>query len=199
MTASKYGYSQQAKGTFIVTYCFCYTLMGTSFRYTFHGQMAIIIVPLGTYILRGYGMSTKDIVAILGGAKALRREVRTNADFISVVREGLPTRAVRSLLLQSNITQDEAIQALHISRRTFTRRMRATNFEPIESEKLLRLARIYAFAKEVFDGNAEKTVEWLRRPNRALGAQKPISLLDSDLGAQQVEDTLGRLQEGVYS
>ncbi|MGK5088545.1 antitoxin Xre/MbcA/ParS toxin-binding domain-containing protein [Bdellovibrionota bacterium FG-2] len=118
---------------------------------------------------------------------------------ISLVRDGLPTRAVRALLSQSTITQDEAIQALHISRRTFTRRIRATHFEPIESEKLIRLARIYAFAKEVFDGDADKTVEWLRRPNRALGAQKPISLLDSDLGAEQVEDVLGRLHEGIYS
>jgi predicted AAA+ superfamily ATPase len=40
-------------------------------------------------------MSTQEVAAILGGPKALRREVRTHADFISIIREGLPTRAVR--------------------------------------------------------------------------------------------------------
>jgi putative toxin-antitoxin system antitoxin component (TIGR02293 family) len=144
-------------------------------------------------------MNTKNIVAILGGQQALKQDVRTNADFIPLLRKGLPTRAVRYLLAESKITQEEAIQALHISKRTFARRMRTTNFEPVESEKLIRLARVYAFAKEVFGGDADQAVEWLRRPNRALGAQEPISLLDSDVGAQQVEDVLGRLQEGVYS
>lgn len=143
-------------------------------------------------------MTTKQIVKILGGPKTLRRNIRDVSDFISVVREGLPSSAVRFLLSESHITQDEAIQALQIPKRTFTRRMKSAHFDPVESEKLLRLARIVAFAQEVFSGDLDKTSEWLRRPNRALGNEMPISLLDSDLGAEQVTDVLGRLQEGVF-
>jgi putative toxin-antitoxin system antitoxin component (TIGR02293 family) len=39
----------------------------------------------------------------------------------------------------------------------------------------------------------------MRRPNRALENTPPIELLDSDFGAEQVEDVLGRLSEGVVS
>jgi len=34
---------------------------------------------------------------------------------------------------------------------------------------------------------------------RALGSVRPLDLLDTDLGAQQVERILGRIEHGVYS
>ncbi len=144
-------------------------------------------------------MSAEEIVKILGGRKALKTDVRKFIDFVEIVRHGLPTQAVRHLFREMDITQDEIARALHIPMRTFSRRMRSSAFEPIESEKLVRLVRVFAFAKEVFNGDSNKATEWIKRPNRALGNVTPLSLLDSDLGAEQVTDTLGRLQEGVIS
>jgi putative toxin-antitoxin system antitoxin component (TIGR02293 family) len=40
---------------------------------------------------------------------------------------------------------------------------------------------------------------WLRRPNRALNGESPIHLLDTDVGARQVEDVLGRITHGIVS
>ena len=40
---------------------------------------------------------------------------------------------------------------------------------------------------------------WLRRPNRALNGELPIDLLDTDVGARQIEDVLGRIAHGVVS
>ena len=48
-------------------------------------------------------------------------------------------------------------------------------------------------------GNPDKAVEWLRTPNRALGGELPLDRLDTDLGARDVEDVLGRIAYGVYS
>lgn len=144
-------------------------------------------------------MSAEDIVRIFGGRKALKTVVRSNIDFIKIVRRGLPTQAVRHLFAEMLITRDEIAKALQIPTRTFSRRMKSAAFEPIESEKLIRLGRVYAFAKEVFNDDATKATEWIKRPNRALGNVTPLSLLDSELGAEQVNDTLGRLQEGVIS
>jgi putative toxin-antitoxin system antitoxin component (TIGR02293 family) len=48
-------------------------------------------------------------------------------------------------------------------------------------------------------GNKEKAVEWLRTPNRALAGERPLDQLDTDLGAREVEDVLGRIAYGVYS
>ena len=47
--------------------------------------------------------------------------------------------------------------------------------------------------------SALRGAEWLSRANRALGGAIPLELLDSDLGAIQVEQILGRISHGVYS
>jgi uncharacterized protein (DUF2384 family) len=39
----------------------------------------------------------------------------------------------------------------------------------------------------------------LRKPNRALKGNRPIDLLESDLGSRMVERALGRIEHGVYS
>jgi putative toxin-antitoxin system antitoxin component (TIGR02293 family) len=61
-----------------------------------------------------------------------------------------------------------------------------------------RLGRITTLAVEVL-GDAERATRWLQRPNRALGGAIPLALLDTDLGAQQVEHLLGRIEHGVFS
>jgi putative toxin-antitoxin system antitoxin component (TIGR02293 family) len=48
-------------------------------------------------------------------------------------------------------------------------------------------------------GSQERAGAWLRGTVRAHGWVSPLDLLDTDLGAQQVEQILGRLEHGVYS
>ena len=66
-----------------------------------------------------------------------------------------------------------------------------------ESDRAYRLVGIAARAEDVL-GSAEKAREWLTRPNRALGQVSPLSLLDTDEGARQVEAVLGRIEHGVW-
>lgn len=67
-----------------------------------------------------------------------------------------------------------------------------------ESDRTVRLARVYASAVGMIS-DADKAVEWLQMPNRALGGKRPIDQLDTDVGAREVEDILGRIAYGVYS
>lgn len=53
-------------------------------------------------------------------------------------------------------------------------------------------------AEEVL-GDFDKATDWLSSENNALGGVTPISLLDTDAGAQSVMDLLGRIEHGVYS
>jgi putative toxin-antitoxin system antitoxin component (TIGR02293 family) len=48
-------------------------------------------------------------------------------------------------------------------------------------------------------GDEQKAVQWLLAPNRALGGERPLDRLDTDLGTRDVEDILGRIAYGVYS
>ena len=67
-----------------------------------------------------------------------------------------------------------------------------------ESDRLLRLGRVAALAEQVL-GSRDKATVWLHAANTALGEESPLSRLDSDLGARQVEDVLVRIAHGVYS
>jgi putative toxin-antitoxin system antitoxin component (TIGR02293 family) len=82
--------------------------------------------------------------------------------------------------------------------RTLARRRSSRKLAADESDRLYRLARIAARAVGVF-GTEDKASAWLRRPNRALGNELPIRLLDTDVGARQVEDILGRIEHGIVS
>jgi putative toxin-antitoxin system antitoxin component (TIGR02293 family) len=48
-------------------------------------------------------------------------------------------------------------------------------------------------------GDADKARRWLKAPNRALGGEVPFDLLDTDIGAHQIEDVLMRLNHGIFS
>lgn len=69
--------------------------------------------------------------------------------------------------------------------------------EATESARLIRIARVLAHAEDVF-GSTDKARDWLASKNRALAGQKPLQLLDTDAGTQEVEDVLGRIEHGIF-
>lgn len=145
-------------------------------------------------------MKAKEIVEILGGRETLRRKIDTMPDLREVVRAGLPAGSLTRLMRVYSMTQEEIATNLQIPSRTLSRRIAESGrLMASESEKVVRLARIIALADEVFDNDVEKVTYWLRRRNRALRGETPLSLMDSELGAEQVQEVLGRIQGGVFS
>ena len=67
----------------------------------------------------------------------------------------------------------------------------------LESDRTVRLARMLAFANEVF-GDREKAAHWLLTWNLVL-CTKPFDLLDTDPGIRAVETILGRIAWGIFS
>ena len=41
--------------------------------------------------------------------------------------------------------------------------------------------------------------KWFKEPVRALNGRTPLEFSDTELGAQEVEDLLGRIEYGVFS
>jgi putative toxin-antitoxin system antitoxin component (TIGR02293 family) len=96
------------------------------------------------------------------------------------------------------ISRAELAAALGIPERTLTRRKREGMLSSEESAKLVRLARVVQRAEEVFE-DLGATVDWLKSPNAAFSGQTPLSLLDTEIGAELVMDTLGRIEHGVFA
>jgi putative toxin-antitoxin system antitoxin component (TIGR02293 family) len=98
----------------------------------------------------------------------------------------------------SGLTLKEVAGALDLSPRSLQRRRSTGRLAPFESDRLYRLARIMAVANEYL-GGAERARRWLKRPNRALGGLAPLTAIDTELGARQVENLLGRIAYGGIS
>ena len=60
------------------------------------------------------------------------------------------------------------------------------------------MARLLALARESL-GDGSRANRWLKRSNRALGGVAPIAAVDTELGARQVENLLGRIAYGGIS
>ncbi len=140
----------------------------------------------------------RSVERLLGGAGVLRTRPHSTLDWIEVVRKGIPAAAVESLAKAMQLSQSELARALAIPERTLARRKREGVLSSEESAKLLRLARVVGRANEVFE-DPKAALHWLKSLNSALSGTTPLSLLDTDIGAESVLDTLGRIEHGVFA
>ncbi|OGQ81618.1 MAG: hypothetical protein A3F90_02325 [Deltaproteobacteria bacterium RIFCSPLOWO2_12_FULL_60_19] len=144
-------------------------------------------------------MEIEAIAEILGGRKVLGKAFKKSDDLAQLVRKGLPASSVVALAQKLDLGNAVLSRKLGIPQRTLTRRLsQRSRLTAAESDRTVRFARVYAHAVEMI-GDEKKAVEWLRTPNRALGGERPLDQLDTDLGARTVEDILGRIAYGVYS
>jgi putative toxin-antitoxin system antitoxin component (TIGR02293 family) len=141
---------------------------------------------------------TRDVVEVLGGPGVIGRGVRTPEDFARRLRRGLPYAALEALLGALGVPREMLAETLRLPLRTLARRKRERRLLPEESDRLYRMARVFARARAVL-GDRARAASWLCRPNRALGGEVPVQLLDTDIGVQRVDEILGRIEHGVVS
>src|SRR5262249_6955422 len=144
-------------------------------------------------------MTTAAIAEVLGGRKVLGKNVTKPEELAKLIREGLPARSVTALAEKLDVANAALSRKLGIPQRTLTRRLsERSRLTAAESDRMARVARVYANAVEIL-GDEEKAAGWLHTPNGALGGKRPLDELDTDVGAREVEDILGRIAYGVYS
>lgn len=133
------------------------------------------------------------------GGRAIVGSPKTEFDFILKIREGLPAAAIQSIATSSSLSEEAIYQALPIARRTAARRKASGSLlKSLDSELLYRLSCVFVTAIEVL-GTPENAREWLTETNRALNAERPIDLLDTGIGFEDVMDVLRRIEFGVFS
>jgi putative toxin-antitoxin system antitoxin component (TIGR02293 family) len=138
------------------------------------------------------------VVGELGGESGIGRVVRSSEDMSAAIREGFHHGAVEGLLESSGLTLQEIATALDLSVRSLQRRKNQGRLALHESDRLYRLARLMTLA-DYFLGDHQVALEWLKRPNHALGGVAPLAIVDTELGAREVENVLGRIGYGGVS
>ncbi len=136
------------------------------------------------------------IAEILGGERTLGRKIRTPLELEECAREGFPAGVVKALLEKSVVSSRE-LHLWIVPRRTLAHRMKKRQRLSLdESNRVSRVARIYALAVETL-GDRDKANRWLRKPLRRFGGRTPMEMIETDLGANQVENLLGRISHGL--
>jgi putative toxin-antitoxin system antitoxin component (TIGR02293 family) len=129
--------------------------------------------------------------------KLIGIDVDTSSGLIAAVREGLPFDVFVKLQHVLEIPAALLADLLGIPLRTLNRRKHEGQFKPEESDGLLRVARVVSRTFDVFEDRAA-AILWLKMPEVAFDDVTPLSLLDTEVGAQEVLRLLGQLAHGVF-
>jgi hypothetical protein len=119
--------------------------------------------------LRRQGESAPEVQSTIG------HQLRAMYD---VVRQGVPDRfaeLIRKLDAASDVAGESG-----------------------KSANLVRNLEIKTLADRIF-GDEEKAAAWLHRPNASLSGQRPMDLLQDELGTAVVREMLERIDHGIFA
>lgn len=135
----------------------------------------------------------RDVLALMG--KLLGCQVASEADLVRLTSKGVATgtytRVARALQLEPGVIARAATL-----RRRLKRRARLTQ---VESDRLLRIMRVYCRAVQFF-GDTTLAREWLKRPAQFITGEQPMApqaLAKFDSGARLLEALIDRTAHGV--
>jgi putative toxin-antitoxin system antitoxin component (TIGR02293 family) len=116
---------------------------------------------------------------------------------IKAIHQGLPAATFRAMADYLGVTQGQLATSLRIQPRTLRKRTALGRLNPEESEKSLRAARVFAKSCDIL-GDKQKAKEWMVSRIKSLGGQKPLDMLETDIGTQEVLNVLNAIEWGVY-
>ncbi len=133
------------------------------------------------------------------GSGLLGIEEVGTGELVRRVNEGLPYEVLENLRENVGLSTVEVAQLVQINPRTLSRRRQEGRLHADESDRVLRLSRVYGRTLGLFGGDLDKARRWLSTPKVALGGESPLDYSRVDVGAQEVVDLIGRIEHGIPS
>ena len=126
-------------------------------------------------------------------------QVHDNHAMVLRVEEGLPVMDVVNFGKQAGFTNEELAKLINVPARTYARRIADKGRLKIhEGERAARIMRIFDRAKQLFV-TEEDVRKWLHAELPALGWRTPLDYAQTEPGAREVENLIGRIEHGVFS
>ena len=140
-----------------------------------------------------------QIIDILGGPKAFDQDVDSFLSFIEITEKGFSISVAQRVQKRLNLSNKQFSEMLNLSESTFQRRIKNQSLlSTVESEKVVDFSKIIAKGVDVFEDERDfKT--WLESPILALGNRRPLDLLGSSIGREEVLNILFRIEHGIFS
>lgn len=120
-------------------------------------------------------------------------------DLIPKIEKGFSFATFANFVAASGLSVPDTASVIGIPQRTLARRRKENRLSPEESERLVRISRLFENSLRLFEGDREAALNWLRTPRRALGNQSPLHFARTEIGAREVENLIGRIEHGVFS
>jgi putative toxin-antitoxin system antitoxin component (TIGR02293 family) len=119
-------------------------------------------------------------------------------ELINYARQGINMKYLTNLSDKLSLSLQEIGDILHVSLRTLQRYAPTKVLDSDASAKALNLAALQAHGIDVF-GTATDFNEWLRSGVPHLGNKTPLSYLDTPFGFTLIDQTLGRIEHGLFA
>lgn len=136
---------------------------------------------------------------ILGGRGSLGKKVSSLGDLDKLVREGIPWASAAHAKAQLGLSDKKFAELLGASPSTLARvKKKQARLSLVASDRLVRLADVVSQAIDTLE-NQEAAIRWLNSPQRGLGWQIPMELIQTEAGASQVQTLLGQIEYSVLT
>ena len=116
-----------------------------------------------------------------------------------MVRDGLPFSTLEGLVGVLGVSQGEVASIIGIPATTLSRRKRNGKLTQLESDRLMRIARLVEMAHRMMQGDGAAARRWLTAPHEILGGASPLAHASTEVGGREVEQLIGRLRHGTFS
>ena len=104
-------------------------------------------------------------------------------DLIVTLKKGLPVSSLNKLCKHMGVPENRLATTVNIAQRPLTRRKLEGRFRPDESERVLRIARLFERAVAVM-GSEQRAQQWFQLPVKGLGRKTPLEFADTEHGAR---------------
>lgn len=119
---------------------------------------------------------------------------------VKLIRKKIPYSSIESVSERLNSSVKTVLKLLDMPQTTYNKKkIDNALLDTHLSEHILILIELVDYGIEVFNQEAHKFQNWLRKPNIALGGLEPQSLLDSTTGIDEVRNCLNRIEYGNFA
>jgi putative toxin-antitoxin system antitoxin component (TIGR02293 family) len=123
----------------------------------------------------------------------------STTQMIQRVQQGFPYSALLRFHKASGLPIGVIAELIELPQRTLMRRKARGRLRPDESERLLRVSRVFEQALALFGGEVIGARRWLTTPSMELDNTPPLDFARTEIGAREVEELIGRLEHGVFT
>jgi len=124
--------------------------------------------------------------------------LKQREDLIKRLKAGLPIAVFYQLSGEYEIPANRLAAVIGMPLRTLARRKKEGRLNLFDSERLFRVGFLFQKDLTVL-GDKEAVRNWFKNPKKALTEKIPLDYLETEIGAREVEEMLGRLEHGVFA